>query len=625
MANKLKETKIKIKSKIEAVKRINDGATSNASKSFDKFLTDLPTTDSLFGKKLSDFAEKRKKKKESKNDVFADLIDVVEGFLGSNKKIEGTEKEFSKQRLKQITQQSLHLTINDSKKIIMDSVNKVLFVGDGICGVNKTFPVNSITLSPSEFDFMNVLTVDPTSNSGQIVYEKPSPDKGFVKMNRLLYSGFTSDQTFTTKNNTDLFDLTWNSTPQNYTVSGLSSISNVETFMNQYYSSIEHIDISGVTKTAMLMTLQGDPNDPPLFDKGLNDLNRLLSKICPSCGNPSTGLNQNSPQFNENDEDAEFYFDFDDVEGIDLDDEDNRYKKVLKFKDCNNFKIPVNPTHFEDFVYLTNKQNLNESVANALLNAATDAHDQSGGSISLDNLNISLLNNFILNLPKALIGTILSPKYIFPIVVAYKSVIVDNEVNDVKTIMRKLSKLFNEIIKNVLWKFISEFWKLVKMDLLVFLQSLALKILKNKNKRYYLIVATLISLLTKILQSNVGDCKTLYSLINNAIDLALKGGGASIPVPGLLLSFSDLSTGYSQDRAFMNITQKLESSGISTAPIFGEPNNLVSLVKSVIDGHTEEIDANSFIKVANKEIILPSPSGPIIIPPGLLTSSGKMF
>jgi hypothetical protein len=375
----------------------------------------------------------------------------------------------------------------------------------------------------------------------------------------------------------------------------------------------------------MLMTLQGDPNDPPLFDKGFNDLNRLLSKICPACGNPSNGLNQNSPQFNENDEDVEFYFDFDDVEGIDLDDEDNRYKKVLKFKDCNEFKIQSNPTHFEDFVYLTNKQNLNESISNALLNAATDAHDQSGGSIPLDNFNISILNSFILNLPKALIGTILSPKYIFPIVVAYKAVITNGDVNDVKTVMRKLSKLFNEIIRNILWKFISEFWKLVKMDLLLFLQTLAMKILKNKNKRYYLIVATLIALLTKILESGIGDCKTLYSLINNAIDLALKGGKSSIPVPGFLLSFSDLSTGYSQDRAFMNITQKLESSGISMGPIFGEPNNLVSLVKSVVDGHTEEMDSNSFIKVANKEIILPSPMGPIVIPPGLLTSSGKMF
>jgi hypothetical protein len=625
MANKIKETKNTIKSKIEAVKRINDDLTSNANKSFDKFLTDIPSTETLFGKKLSDFAEKRKKKVENKKDVFADLIDVVEGFLGSNKKFEGSEKEFSKQRLKQITQQSLHLTINDSKKIMMDSVNKILFVGDGICGTNKTFPVDSITLSPNEFDFMNVLTVDPSSNSGQIVYEKPSPDKGFVKMNRVLYSGFTTNQTFTTKDNTNLFDISWNSTPQNYTVSGLSSISNVETLMSQYYSNIEHIDLSGVTKTAMLMTLQGDPNDPPLFDKGFNDLNRLLSKICPSCGNPSNGLNQNSPQFNENDEDVEFYFDFDDVEGIDLDDEDNRYKKVLKFKDCNEFKIPSNPTHFEDFVYLTNKQNLNESVSNALLNAATDAHDQSGGSIPLDNFHISILNNFILNLPKALIGTILSPKYIFPIVVAYKAVITNGEVNNVKSVMKKLSKLFNEIIKNILWKFISEFWKLVKMDLLIFLQSLALKILKNKNKRYYLIVATLIALLTKILESGIGDCKTLYSLINNSIDLALKGGKSSIPVPGFLLSFSDLSTGYSQDRAFMNITQKLESSGISMAPIFGEPNNLVSLVKSVVDGHTEEMDANSFIKVANKEIILPSPMGPIVIPPGLLNSSGKMF
>jgi hypothetical protein len=35
------------------------------------------------------------------------------------------------------------------------------------------------------------------------------------------------------------------------------------------------------------------------------------------------------------------------------------------------------------------------------------------------------------------------------------------------------------------------------------------------------------------------------------------------------------------------------------------------------------MDTHGFVKVANKEMIIPSPMGPIIIPPGLLNSSGK--
>ena len=632
MASKIKEQKVKIKAKIDAVKRIADDGEKSFKEKSDKFLKDLPTTDALFGKKLSDFSEKRKKKKENNKDIFGELIDTVEGFLGTNNKIEINEKSTNKQRLRQHTNDSINETIKSSKQIVMDSVKKVLFAGDGICGTNKTL-ISGVTMSPSEFDFMNVLTVSPVSNSGKIVYED-SKDKGLVKANKLLYDTFNSDQSFVTKDGDTLFDTHWDPGTQKYTFSNLNTFTpKVDEFLTSYYTNIEFLDISGVTKTAMLMTLQGDGTEPPLFDKGFNDLNRLLSKLCALCNNPtSTGTNQNpSTQFNENDEDIEFYFDFDDVDGIDLDDENARYKKVLRFKDCNNFESISDTTHFEDFVFLSTKKKLNDAVNSALLNAAAAAHETSDSSIPQDNFHLSLLNTFILNLPKALIGSVLSPKYMLPIVIIYKSVVLgaNGLVESAKTIMKKLSKLFNEIIKNLLWKFLAEFWKRVKIDLLNFLQALALKILKNKAKRYFTIISALIALLTKLLEMGVDNCDTLFKLISQSIDLALMGGsvpGATAQVPGFLLGLSHYLPGFSTDRALLNVTEKLEASGISTGPIFGESNNLTALVKSIIDGHTEEHDTNSFIQVSTQEVIIPTPFGlPIIIPPGIITSSGKIF
>jgi len=632
MASKIKEQKAKIKSKIDAVKRIADDGEKSFKEKSDKFLKDLPTTDALFGKKLSDFAEKRKKKKENNKDIFGELIDTVEGFLGTNNKIEINEKSSNKQRLRQHTNDSINETLKSSKQIVMDSVKKVLFAGDGICGTNKSL-ISSVTMSPSEFDFMNVLTVSPVSNSGKIVYEDDK-DKGLVKANKLLYSTFTSDQTFQTKDGNTLFDMHWDPGTQKYTFDNLNVLTpKVDEFLTTYYTNIEFLDISGVTKTAMLMTLQGDGTEPPLFDKGFNDLNRLLAKLCALCNNPtSNGTNQNpTTQFNENDEDIEFYFDFDNVEGIDLDDENARYKKVLRFKDCNNFESITDTSHFEDFVFLSTKKKLNDAVNNALLNAAAAAHETSDSSIPQDNFHLSLLNTFILNLPKALIGSVLSPKYMLPIVIIYKSVVAgaNGLIESAKTIMKKMSKLFNEIIKNLLWKFLAEFWKRVKIDLLNFLQKLALKILKNKAKRYFTIVTGLIALLTRLLELGLDNCDTLFKLISQSIDLALKGGavaGATAQVPGFLLGLSHYLPGFSTDRALINVTEKLESAGISTGPIFGEPNNLTALVKSIIDGHTEEHDTNSFIQVSTQEVIIPTPFGlPIIIPPGIITSSGKMF
>jgi hypothetical protein len=380
----------------------------------------------------------------------------------------------------------------------------------------------------------------------------------------------------------------------------------------------------------MLMTLKGDGSEPPLFDKGFNDLNRLLNKLCALCNNPpkdSTLLQNALDQFNENDEDLDFYFDFDDVEGIDLDDESARYKKVLRFVDCNNFESPSNPSHFEDFILLSNKKNINDLVDNALLNAASEAKEQSDSSIPLDNFHISILNSFILNLPKALIASVLSPKYFLPIIIVYKSVVsgASSLIESARELMRKLKKLFNEIIKNLLWKFLSEFWRLIKIDLLNFLQKLALKIIKNKNKRYLLILSSLIAFLTTLLDTDFGDCDSLVKLINGAIDSALSGGNINIPVPAFLLTFASSGGGMSSDRAILNIAQRLEAAGVSTQPIFGEANNLLGLVKSMINGYTEEMDSHSYVQTGNLETVLPGPTGPVVVPRGLIKMTGKLF
>jgi hypothetical protein len=625
--SKVKNTSNKIKSKIEAIKKINDDPKQSADNVFDKYVKDLTPTDKLLGKKLDGFSDKRKKKKENKKDIFSELIEIVDSFLTSDKNVTTTDKFQSRQRLKQHASDSIQVTLESSKDIISNNVKKIFFSGDGICGANSTISTDSITIKPNEVDFLNILTLDPNSNSGKIIYE-PLKNINKQKVNRELYNSFTGPEyQFDTNNNKTLFTSKWNSTNQEFNISGLTqgnSSVKIEDFFNDYYSSIEMPDISGITKTAMLMTIQGDGSESISFNKSLNDLDRLLKKIFAMCGtptNPNDLKNQNAIDlFNENDEDIEFYFDFDDVEGIDLDDEDARYRNVLRFTDCNNFEVPVNPSMIEDFVYLTDKKTINDLVNNTLSKTAADAFEQSDSSIPLANFNLSILNLFILNLPKALIANVLSPKIFLPIVIIYK--LTKGSGGLVKDLMKKLSKLFGSIIRDLFWKFIREFWKRIKVDLIAFVLKFVKKILKNKYKRYTTIISALIALLTKILEQGIDNCSDLFSVILSTIDGALSASGG-FNIPGVILSLSDKLPGYSQDRAFLNITERMEASGIPTGLINGEPNDFVQSIKNIIDGHTEEMDTHGFVKVANKEMIIPSPMGPIIIPPGLLNSSGK--
>lgn len=632
--SKVKNTKNKIKSKVEAIKKINDDPKVAFDNVYDKYLKDLPSTDELFGKKLDDFLDKRKKKKENNKDIFSELIDIVDGFISTNSTQSiDSDKFITKQKVKQYAMDSAKVTTESLKDIVSTNTKKIFFSDEGICGGNSLISIDSINIKPKEIDFLNMLTVDPDSNMGKIMYEPQSPNINKEKVNRKLYQTFSpSSYQFDSNNNNTLFTINWNSANQHFVVSGLtqgSSNIKVEDFFNDYYSSIEFPDITGITKTAMLMTIQGDGSETEVFNRSFNDLQRLIKKLFAVCGTQTQRDNLNKQNaldlFDENDEDIEYYFNFDDVEGIDLDDEDTRLRKVMKFRDCNNFEIPVNTDIIEDFVYLTDKKTINDLVNTTLSRTASDAFEQSDGNIPLANFNLSLINTYILNIPKALVSSIITPKIFLPIVVIYKlfkSLV--SQVLEIKDLMKKLYKLFSAIIKEVFWKFITEFWKRIKPELINFIRRLITKILKNKYKRYVTIITSLIALLSRILQSNLNNCADLFNTILNTINGALSAKGG-FNIPGLLLGFSDALPGYSQDRAFLNITERLEAAGIPTGPINGESNDLLSAIKSMLDGQTEEMDTNSFIKVSNKEITIPTPFGPLIVPPGILNSSGKIF
>lgn len=627
--SKLKDTKGKLKSRLEVIKKINDDPNSLTDSLSDKLLKDLPSTDQLFGKKLDDFLSKSKRKKENKKDIFGELLEIAEGFLSSGKKVETSDKLSSKGKLKNHALTSSRLCMDSSKEIVSTSVKKAFFAGDGICGANLKLSGVSVKIKPEEIDLMNILTVDPSTSTGKIVYEPQSGSGNKEKVNRELYSIFSGGTyQFDSNSNNTLFKTQWDQTNQEFNVTDFNGLE-VETFFNDYYSTIELPDIQHITKTAMLMTIQGDGSDNPLFNKGMNNVNRLLQKLMAVCGTPTRKdelKNQNAiDMFNETDEDIESYFDFDDVEGIDLDDEDSKFRKVLKFVDCDNFETPVNPSTMEDFVFFTNKKPINELVDSTLSRTATQAYLDSNSNIPPINFNLNLMNSFILNLPRALVSSLLTPKIFLPIVVVYKVVkSLTNQSIDVKVLMRTLSKLFNEIITQLFWRFIREFWRLVKIDLMTYVMQIVRKILKNKARRYLTIIKALIAFLLKALETKIDNCYALFSAVFSAITAALS---ASVPlrVPNVLLLLSDSLPGYSQDRAFINAMERISASGVKTEAIFGETNNIGTIVKSLIDGHTEEMDTNSFIKIILKGGALPGPTGGAAIIPGTIVGVGKSF
>lgn len=638
MAN-LKNTKRKLQSKIEAVKKINDRPQESFDDVSDKYLNNVPDINSIVGKKIDALNGKINKKKENTKDIFSDMIDITSQFMGSDKNSKNNLKQTNNspnQKIKQHAITAMDTTIGSAKEIVVKNLSEALFMGNGICGTESVFDVDLLTLKPDEFDFLDALTIDPDSSCGKIIYEPKTPDINKQKVNRNLYDAFGgTPYTFTSNNGKDLFTAAWDTGNQRYNISGLTQgvtgVTKVQEFISDYYSSMEFPDINHIIKTSILLTIQGGSQcgDSRKFNVSLDKVMRLIKKLLAICGSPNdpTQLKNQNPvgMFNESDEDAEFYFDFDDVEGIDLDDEDARYRRVLRFKDCYNFEIPVDTNNIEDFIYLTKNKSAKLAVDDILNKVALDATQQSDSGLSLNDFLNNLLNNFILNLPKALMITILSGKLFLPLVILYKIFKAGLSSLNIKELVKKFYKAISKTVKELFWLFVREFWKLIKSDLLAFVSKLVQIIIKNKYKRYLTIITSLIAILKKILEENIDNCFTLFQTILSTLTTALS---MKVPmtVPSVLLLLSEGLPGYSQDRAFMNIMERLEASGVPTGPLYGESNDIGNLVKSVIDGHTEESDTNGFVKTTNSlPIITGNAGGPIIIPPGILNVVGKIF
>jgi hypothetical protein len=590
----------------------------------------LKSFDKQSPKKLTDLQSKSSKKKESKTDVFGDLIDIADAFLsGANKKIQLQSPLESKSRLKQITNESIDETLKSVKSIIGNAADQVLFVGDGICGTNKTFPSNTVSLKPSDFDFMNILQVDPTSNMGQILYEGKS--NGSVQMNTELFNLFNSGGNYNlaTPKGDVLMTTTWDVSNQKFNVSGLTG-NTVNEFVQGYFSTVQLPNLKDVTKMSTLLTLKGDNSAPIGLDIGMNELNRLLSKMLKSCNGAKVN-SLSKANFETNDEIEESYFDFEDVEGIDLEEESRRFQKVIKFKDCNDVVVPSDISTFEDFVYMVNNNNkmsLNQVVDNTLYNVANLSYQNSGQAASLQNFHINIMNNFILNMPKALIGSVLSPKFLLPIVVIYKAVVLKGQdlLVSAKELLKKLYKLFTKIIKDIFWKFLTEIWTRIKRDILDFIKQLALKILKDKFKKYALIIAGLIALINAVISNNLEDCNALYNTILTTINTALSAASISLPLPALLASFANLRPGTSETSMLIDFIENAQKNGVNLNDIHGEPNKQINQAKSVISGIVGNVVNNGVAAGGNETGFGFTAQGvPVTIPRGSLKVNSVFY
>jgi len=622
----LKTKQKEVTSKFKVIQQANE-LKSGVVNSIDKADGAIENFQDQIGSTLTSYASSFKKKIPNTDNIFDKVTRDLEKILPS-------KPQNGESMVRKITRESVKQTSEAIKPIFLSNVRKLFFASDSelACGIGTEMTLDTLTISPKEFDLLDILQTDPQSGLGKIIYESSvSTDK--VKMNKVFFENFNgSPYNFTALDETNLFGINWDSANQVYNLSGLTGNNiTVDSFITKYYESIEFPKISDILKNtlSLVVPVGGINSQNSNYDVNLNKLMRVINKICAACPAPNNETLKQTPvdQFNEGDVEIGAFFDFDDVEGIDIDDENLRYNKVMRFVDCNNYNLPVNQDIVEEFAFFSStKTDITKEYNDAMSKIAKDAANNSL-SIPFPQFLANLDFQTMKNLPKALLSSIFSPKMFFPIVVLWKMLksAVSSAFISIQTVIKNLGKFVFNLLKDIFNKFLTIFWSLVKPQLALILKGLVTRLLKKSKKRYLVIIRGLIDILTALVPFlGIKSCDDFYSAILSLLN-TLKVG-VSQAIPGLLLQLSKRLPGYNEDRAIMNAAEFLEANGISTGDIFGQENNIVQFVSSIIKGHQQEMDQNSFVQVSLDAATIPvAPmGGAAIIGPGLLKAHGKL-
>jgi hypothetical protein len=495
------------------------------------------------------------------------------------------------------------------------------------CSQDQEFIPQTIYIRVKSVDLLNTLKEDPATDIGKLLYEKKDiqyNDFPFA-MNKELYSRIqninqpfsvpSGGQSYEGTSGQELFDISYvESYVENFqTIQGnffkvdlknRVTTNKVSEFLKDYFSTIKLFDETNFFANLMnqltgaISIKKGDGN------ADLEDLQKILliiQRILGLCFDNTKEIDVSGiAKLSENDNVDESFFEFTDIDLRVIDSRVSDIKLgVVEFEECDNVKLPVDTesivTALNNLVFVDGKNNSNSiDDASNLTDVLTKNPDWFPIQINID---LSFLKEF----PKAMVSTILSPKVVLPLMITTKSLgqNLDLQISSFMDFAKNLKSFFIKLASKIGEIFVKILFDIIKKDILSLVQSINLDILRNLNNKKLNIILTLTELLISISKiiKDFRECKSVIDDLLNALKLASRGFNDDIPLP--LLISSRLLSGYSSERAFLNVIANFEELGLPTGTMpDGSPNLMLASIKATLDGADKENSSNGKLQVA---------------------------
>jgi hypothetical protein len=578
----------KIKKRVESTKSYGeakgqfDKATKKAGDSMEKAKDKVAQS-------LQGFADKTKRYQKQLKNQLEQLLDIVN--------VSGGKGSGSPKYIKRL----LIRTIRNVEPRIRDIVFECLSQIN--CDETKTYSsTGPLFIKVQSVDLFGRLKLNPKELPGKLLFEKDPINPGTIPLstNKLLknltdntntsYSQLYSGGLYTGKSGQPLFNITYvETTPAGATGPWFrvdlepraSGINNVAEFMADYYSSIkmtEQVDIF----TSIMEALTGAVSMKVSAGVGevtqQTQADRIILRILGLCFDNRqeidvSGISKIAPLDGVDDS----FFEFTEVDLREIDQRVTNIKNgVIEFEECGNVKVPVDFDQIIDnldqlfFVEGSDFDNLADQLTNTLAN-----NPQWGINVDVQPV---IDTNFIKLITNGIVGALMSPKVMLPIMIMLKAQ--GNDISDKIASFNDFVKNFKQFaiccISKIGAIFVEELFKLIKADILVLVQQVIADIVKEKKNKKLVMILKLIALLLIIAQviSDYRKCKSLIDEIFAILNLITTGvglPGGGIPLP--LLFGAQMLDGFSESRAFLGTIEEMQGMGVPTGALpDGSPN-----------------------------------------------------
>ena len=613
----------KIKKKIESTK--NYGELKDQYNDANKRVGDsMEKAKDKVAQSLQGFADKTKRYQKQLKNQLEQLLDIVN--------VSGGQGSGSPKYIKRLLIRTIRNVEPRIRDIVFSCLNQIN------CDETKTFSTTGpIYIKVQSVDLFGRLKLDPNDSVGKLLFEKDPINIGTYPLstNKILkdltdnnntpYSSLYSSGLYMGKSGQPLFNITYEEVDQ-FQQTGpwfridleprASGINNVAEFMSDYYSTIkltEKVDII----TGIMESLTGAVSMKVSAGVGevtqSTQADRIILRILGLCFDNRqeidvSGISKIAPLDGVDDS----FFEFTEVDLREIDQRVTNIKNgVIEFEECGNVKVPVDFDQIIDnldqlfFVEGSDFDNLGDQLTNTLANNPL-------WGVNVD-VQPVIDTNFIKLITNGIVGALMSPKVMLPIMIMLKAQ--GNDISDKIASFNDFVKNFKQFaiccISKIGAIFVEELFKLIKADILVLVQKVIVDIVKEKKDKRLIMIIKLIALLLIIAQliSDYRKCKSLIDEIFAILNLITTGvgmPGGGLPLP--LLFGSQMCDGYSESRAFLGTIEEMQGMGVPTGDLPDGSSNLDLLSKF---GQMKAM-ANEDAENGKVEIAI----GPLSITPG---------